>query len=163
LDGLDLGHPVFSHGAHWLDARRAVGRAGHVAWDLTLTAGPTTHHLFPWSLSRTGFARRLYRPVDADLGVVGTPQVDDTRRTVEGRGVLGHLYGPNNATVEWTWAHASAFDEEQAVFECLAGRLQLGPVTSPLMTSAVLHLDGRTWRFNHSRDLLRGQATFGDG
>jgi hypothetical protein len=133
------------------DERR--GRARDAAWDLALTptAAPLRH--LPAALYRTPLPRtKLESPAPA-ARISGTVEAGGRRLELEGwPGMSGHNWGAQHAE-RWIWLHGIAFpDDPGAWVDLAAGRVRVGPLTTPWIANGALHLDG-------VRRPLHGRAT----
>lgn len=151
---------AFRVGTSRLDSDGAIGRAGELSWTLRFTDRGRTHDPYPPLLRRLGFPRRAYLPSAIDLEVSGELVRGETRTRFEGaRGVLGHLWGRTEGLRAWAWAHCNTFaDGEDAVFEALAARLQIGPATLPALCTLALFVGDRAYRFSQLRHVAGNQS-----
>jgi hypothetical protein len=137
-----------------LSATRALGRCGPYAWDLHLRDRGRVHAHVPKLVERLGIGRH-YAPGILDLRATGTvTRGDEIWQLSDAPGVLGHIHGSRNRTRRWAWAHCASFEGEDAVFEGLSVELGTGARHTPPLTSLVLHLGGRAYRFSRTRDLV---------
>jgi hypothetical protein len=62
-------------------------------------------------------------------------------------GMIGHNWGTEHAE-RWIWIHGAAFDgtEGEGFFDIAAGRIKVGPMTTPWVANGALELDGRRYR-----------------
>jgi hypothetical protein len=75
------------------------------------------------------------------------------RLTVAGReieldawpGMIGHNWGAEHAE-RWTWIQAAGFAGDDSYFDIGAGRIKVGPWTTPWIANGMLRLDGRSHR-----------------
>ncbi len=151
------------------DERRGHARTGahHAAWDLTVeAAAPPLRHL-PGPLYRTPIPRtKLESPAPA-ARVSGTVEAGDVALRLDAwPGMTGHNWGAQHAE-RWIWLHGIAFDgAPDAWLDLAAGRVRVGPATSPWIAIGARHLDGRhrTLRGRPRVDARPGAATiaFGD-
>jgi hypothetical protein len=139
---------------------RAVGRIHtevlNADWDLTFEdRGETLHHL-PYSW--------MYRaPLPRTKLLSPHPQaLFSGRMMVAGRdleldawpGMIGHNWGAEHAE-RWTWIQAAGFAGEDSYFDIGAGRIKVGPWTTPWIANGMLRLDGESHRLG-GLDRVRG-------
>jgi len=75
------------------------------------------------------------------------------RLTVAGReieldawpGMIGHNWGAEHAE-RWTWIQAAGFAGDDSYFDIGAGRIKVGPWTTPWIANGMLRIDGRSHR-----------------
>jgi hypothetical protein len=129
-----------------LDPGHAVGEisAAEIAasWDLTFTdEGEPFHHL-PYD--------RLYdAPLPRTKFLSPYPSARfDGRLTIGGEeialtgwpGMIGHNWGAEHAE-RWVWIQGAFLDEgEPAYFDMAAGRIKIGPVTTPWVANGMLRI-----------------------
>jgi hypothetical protein len=98
--------------------------------------------MYEWSLPRT----KLLSPHPGALY--------DGRVTVNGReielsgwpGMVGHNWGAEHAE-RWIWLHGAGFDDAGDGFiDIGAGRIKIGPVTTPWIANGMLVVDGESYR-----------------
>jgi hypothetical protein len=128
------------------DAVRGSATAGphHAAWDLTIAdAAPPLRHLphellYAAPLPRT----KLESPAPA-ARVSGAVVAGGRRLELEGwPGMVGHNWGAQHAE-RWLWLHGVGFaGAPDAWLDLAAGRVRVGPATTPWIANGVLHVDG---------------------
>ena len=134
-----------------LTADRATGSVGSVHWDLRIGHGRVHHRHMPWWLAPLGVGKH-YHPESLDAAISGEVRVGEEMWKLDAApGVVGHLWGAGSRVRSWAWSHCNAFDHSGAVFEGLAA--QIGRL--PVLTSLVLRVDGKRYRFSRTRDLFR--------
>lgn len=75
------------------------------------------------------------------------------------RGMVGHNWGAQHAE-RWIWMHGAGFDEDDGVWlDAAIGRIKLGPLTTPWIANAVLHLDGERHRLGGPGKARRTKVT----
>jgi hypothetical protein len=131
-----------------LEPGRATGEISSAgldaSWELDFTdrAGPLRHlpyeRLYSAPLPRTKFLS----PHPAAV-FDGTLTVGDDRIAVERwPGMIGHNWGAEHAE-RWIWVQGSELDgQPDAYLDVAAGRIKLGPVTTPWVANGMLRLDG---------------------
>jgi hypothetical protein len=128
------------------DERRGEARAGahHAAWELTVDAtAPPLRHL-PAPLYRAPLPRtKLESPAPA-ARISGTVTAEGRTLHLDGwPGMTGHNWGAQHAE-RWIWLHGIGFDDAPGAFlDLAAGRVRVGPLTTPWIANGALSLDGR--------------------
>ncbi|MBI2945233.1 MAG: hypothetical protein HYY25_13650 [Candidatus Wallbacteria bacterium] len=175
-----LGRPqVFHLGDAHLDSGNALGSSGQLSWDLTWSlpsCGPGRASLsstrtgegrhfshVPALMRLLGVAKSSYEGVLLDARVSGSVQYGrETLRFEAVTGMLGHIEGERMADT-WAWAHCNRFDaSEDAAFDAIsafvtAGGRRLGP-----LSSFVLFVGEREYRFSGLRRIASAVSRFGD-
>jgi hypothetical protein len=128
------------------EAARGTATAGphHAEWDLVMTAtAPPLRHLphellYAAPLPRT----KLESPAPA-ARVSGRVEAGDRRLELDGwPGMVGHNWGAKHAE-RWVWLHGIGFgDAPDAWLDLAAGRIRIGPATTPWIANGALHVDG---------------------
>lgn len=166
LDAATGGRPlVFQLGQNVLDAGRAIGHAGDLDWDLTFEAAmERMHDHVPWTLKALGLARTRYVSPFGDLRLSGTIRIGERLIQVEAApGMIGHIHGARSGH-SWAWAHCNTFrDRPDVVFEGLSARIALGSLVSPPLSSFVLWVGDRPYRFTSALGMLRARSRYGEG
>ncbi len=69
--------------------------------------------------------------------------IDDETTELSGwPGMIGHNWGAEHAE-RWVWIQGGDLDgQPESVFDMAAGRIKLGPLTTPWVANGVLRLDG---------------------
>ncbi len=118
-----------------------------VSWDLTFTdrAEPFRHlpyeFLYGGPLPRT----KLLSP-HPDALYTGVVTVAGERLEVEAwPGMVGHNWGAEHAE-RWIWMQANDLRGADGWFDAGLGRIKVGPMTTPWIGNAMLHLDGESHR-----------------
>jgi hypothetical protein len=114
------------------------------SWDLTFSdrAGPFRHlpyeRLYDAPLPRTKFLS----PHPAAV-FDGTLTVGADRYEIEGwPGMVGHNWGAEHAE-RWVWIQASELDgQPDSYLDVAAGRIRIGPLTTPWVANGMLRIDG---------------------
>jgi hypothetical protein len=141
------GDPRWIGGARFAPhAVRGSATAGphHAAWDLTIVgAAPPLRHLphellYAAPLPRT----KLESPAPA-ARVSGAVEACGRRLELEGwPGMVGHNWGAQHAE-RWLWLHGIGFDgAPDAWLDLAAGRVRIGPATTPWIANGAFHVDG---------------------
>jgi hypothetical protein len=123
---------------------RAIAGPHHATWDLVMeaTAPPLRHlphsALYVAPLPRT----KLESPAPA-ARVSGRVEAGDRQLELDGwPGMVGHNWGSQHAE-RWIWLHGIGFeDEPDAWLDLAAGRVRLGPATTPWIANGALHFGG---------------------
>jgi hypothetical protein len=131
------------------DERR--GRARDASWQLMVEpASPPLRHL-PGPLYRAPIPRtKLESPAPA-ARISGTVDAGGAELRLDAwPGMTGHNWGAQHAE-RWIWLHGIGFDgAPDAWLDLAAGRVRVGPLTTPWVANGAVHLDGR-------RRALRGR------
>jgi hypothetical protein len=126
-----------------------AGTAGPARYDLRFSGDePPLRHLPAEWLYRAPIPRtKLESPLPA-VTVSGSVAVGDTAFELDGwAGMVGHNWGDQHAE-RWIWLHGVAFeDAPDAWLDLSAGRVRLGPVTTPWIVNGVVSAGGRRTRF----------------
>ena len=143
-----------------LEHGRAVGEIRtetlNAEWDLSFEdRGEALHHLpYGWMYRARLPRTKLLSP---------HPQAYFSGRlTVAGReieldrwpGMIGHNWGAEHAE-RWTWIQAAGFAGDDSYFDVGAGRIKIGPWTTPWIANGMLRVDGRSHRLG-GLDKVRG-------
>lgn len=118
------------------------------AWDLSFTdeAEPLRHLPYGWMyrapLPRTKFLSPYPNATYSGRLEVGGREID-----LDGwPGMIGHNWGAEHAE-RWTWVQGARLDgREGSYFDMAAGRIKLGPWTTPWVANGLLVLDGELHR-----------------
>jgi hypothetical protein len=130
-----------------LDAVRGgvIAGAHHAAWDLELTgAAPALRHLPHPRLYDAPLPRTKLESPAPSARFSGTVEADGRRLALDGwPGMVGHNWGAQHAE-RWIWLHGTGFDgAPDAWLDVAAGRVRVGPATTPWLANGALHVDGR--------------------
>jgi hypothetical protein len=136
-----------------LEPGRATGRiateALEASWDLTFTEGDEPFRHLPYErLYEAGLPRtKLLSP---HPGAVFSGAVSAGGKTIELNGwpgMVGHNWGAEHAE-RWIWMHGAGFDGEggSGYLDVGAGRVRIGPLTTPWIANGALRLDGELHR-----------------
>src|SRR5829696_10369044 len=135
-----------------VSGRASAGPHG-AAWQLAVAAAaPPLRHLPHRRLYGAPLPRtKLESPAPA-ARVSGTVEADGRRLELDGwPGMIGRNWGAQHAE-RWLWLHGIGFEgAPDAWLDVAAGRVRVGPATTPWIANGALHLDGR-------RMPLRGPA-----
>jgi len=141
-----------------------AGDGRRVAWDLTFAPARDALYHLPWSaLYRLPLPKTKAVSPAADARFDGWFEVDGERVEVRAApGMQGHNWGTEHAW-QWAWVHANHFTGDRpaaasALFEGLAARIRLGPLTSPWLTMATLRYGDRLVRVDTLRSPLAVQS-----
>jgi hypothetical protein len=72
--------------------------------------------------------------------------------------MLGHNWGRGNAEL-YAWTHCNAFDVEHLAFEAVSARVRVGPVLSPMATTAFVRFRGQSWDLSGLRSLASNRGS----
>lgn len=140
---------------------------GALAWDLAVgpaLAAPIVHFASR-AMYRDGLppSSKLVTPV-SDARATGELRVDrgggdvDRWEIGDWPAMLGHNWGKGNAEL-YAWTHCNAWDVPGIVFEAMSARVRIGPVLSPMATSAFLRWRGRSWDLSSIRALTKNRGS----
>ncbi|HVH46075.1 MAG TPA: hypothetical protein VM925_27185 [Labilithrix sp.] len=156
----------------------ASGR-GSLTWDLSIgpaRALPIVH--FPSSaMYRDGVPppSKLVTPL-SDARAAGVMRVDrgsrnaDTWEISGWPAMVGHQWGTGHPEL-YAWTHCNAWQSSDAasqangalldglVFEALSARVRLGPLLSPMATSAFVRWRGQSWDLSRLRALTKNRGS----
>jgi hypothetical protein len=105
---------------------------------------------------------KLVTPL-ADARAIGTVAVEraggdaDVWAVADWPAMIGHNWGRGNAEL-YAWTHCNAWDVDGLVFEAVSGRVRLGPMLSPMATTAFVRLRGQSWDLSHARALVKNRG-----
>lgn len=121
-----------------------------VSWDLSFEPGPEAFRHLPYErLYSARLPRTKLLSPHPDARFFGTLRVGGEELELDGwPGMVGHNWGAEHAE-RWIWIQANEFREAEGFFDAALGRIRLGPLTTPWLGNAVLHLD-------HERHRLGG-------
>jgi hypothetical protein len=150
-------------------AFRGSATAGphHASWDLVMAAtAPPLRHLPTAALYALPLPRtKLESPAPA-ARVSGRVEAGDRRFELDGwPGMVGHNWGARHAE-RWIWLHGVGFDDDPGAWlDVAAGRVRIGPATTPWIANGALHAGGasRTLRGRPEIDARVGEATLALG
>ena len=131
----------------------ASGR-GTLTWDVAIgpaLASPILHLVKRVTPLADARARGELR-VDRGQGDVETWDV------AEWPAMVSHQWGKGNAELS-AWTHCSAWDVPELSFEAVSARVRLGPVLSPMVTSAFVRWRGRSWDFARASALTKNRGS----
>jgi hypothetical protein len=128
------------------DERRGRAQSGphHAAWDLAVAdPAPPLRHL-PAPLYRAPLPRTKLESRAPAARVSGTVEAGGHALELDGwPGMTGHNWGAQHAE-RWIWLHGIGFDgAPDAWLDLAAGRVRVGPATTPWIANGAFHLDGR--------------------
>lgn len=157
----------------------ASGR-GSLAWDLALGAplAAPVIHFASRAMYRDALppSSKVVTPL-SDARAAGTVRVDrgggdvDAWEIADWPMMLGHNWGRGNAEL-YAWTHCNAWDVPDLAFEAMSARVRIGPLLSPMATSAFVRWQGKSWDLSSVRaltknrgaiSLRRWEMTGGDG
>jgi hypothetical protein len=117
-------------------------------WDLTFTddAEPMRHLPYGWMYAAPLPKTKFLSPY-AEALFSGSLKVGDREiQLEEWPGMIGHNWGGEHAE-RWTWIHGADFaGRPDARFDLAAGRIKIGPWTTPWVGNGFLVLDGERYR-----------------
>jgi hypothetical protein len=123
----------------------ATAGAHHAAWELAIAdAAPPLRHLPHARLYDAPLPRTKVESPAPAARFSGTVEADGLRLQLDGwPGMVGHNWGAQHAE-RWLWLHGIGFDgAPDAWLDLVAGRVRIGPATTPWIANGALHLDGR--------------------
>jgi hypothetical protein len=131
-----------------LEPGRATGGISgpelEASWDLTFDDAAEPFHHLPYERLYTARLPRtkLLSPYPSAC-FSGALRVGETELALdEWPGMVGHNWGAEHAE-RWVWIQAPALDGSDAsCFDFAAGRIRIGPVTTPWLGNGVLRLGG---------------------
>jgi hypothetical protein len=138
------------------------GSGPKLRWALRFPCPEREFRPFPSARMYSGpFPRTKTLTPAPDTRLSGFFEVDGERWDVDGyAGAQGHNWGRGHAHA-YAWAHCNAFTAtcgsapcSSAWFEAISGRVRVGPLLSPWLTSAAICIDGELVRFDGPRALL---------
>jgi hypothetical protein len=116
-------------------------------WDLRFDSAlaPLRHLPYGWLYRAPLPKTKLLSPYP-DARFTGSVTVSGERIEVEGwPGMIGHNWGAEHAE-RWVWLHGADLRGGEGYFDLAAGRIKLGPVTTPWVANGMLRLDGEDIR-----------------
>jgi hypothetical protein len=118
------------------------------SWDLEFTdeAEPLRHLPYGW-MYRAPLPRTKFLSPYPDARYSGRIALDGREIALDGwPGMIGHNWGAEHAE-RWAWVQGAGFEgREHTYFDMAAGRIKLGPWTTPWVANGVLVLDGAQHR-----------------
>ncbi|MCZ7585112.1 MAG: hypothetical protein M5R36_18265 [Deltaproteobacteria bacterium] len=150
--GFAIGDSAF--GAGWTRGQLTDLFGRTLAWDLKLDdADPLFLFSKAWMYDAKIPRFKTATPY-ADTRAHGTIAVDGTEIKVNGaRAMQGHNWGAEHSE-EYAWAHCNRFDDHpNTVFEGFSARVPAGPFGKPMISTAVLRHEDRTYRFDGWKSL----------
>ena len=119
---------------------RIDGGGHRVRWDVRWPTGSPSVHLLPAPLHRGAVSTTRPSTPNPDVRFAGTIEVDGEAIDLDGfSGVQGHGEGSRHAE-RWAWTHLT---DRDASFEAVSAQGRKGPLLTPFLTFAGLHVDGR--------------------
>jgi hypothetical protein len=154
------------------DAVRGSATAGshHATWDLVMAAtAPPLRHLPHPALYAAPLPRtKLESPAPAAC-VSGRVEAGGRRLELDGwPGMVGHNWGARHAE-RWVWVHGIGFEDAPDTWlDLAAGRVRVGPATTPWIANGALYVGGARRALGGLReraevDARPGAATFALG
>jgi hypothetical protein len=116
-------------------------------WDLTFDSSrePLRHLPYAWLYRAPLPKTKLLSPYP-DARFTGSVTVGGERIEVEDwPGMIGHNWGAEHAE-RWVWLHGADLRGGEGFFDVAAGRIKVGPLTTPWVANGVLRLDGEEIR-----------------
>ncbi|APR76398.1 Hypothetical protein A7982_01745 [Minicystis rosea] len=140
----------------------AGGGAHRMAWDLSYRGDQRPLFFYPLSFYGAPFPKAKSL-VGAPLAVyAGTIDVDG--RSIDVGGWVGsqnHNWGSQH-TDRYAWGQVAGFDDHPRSFlEVGTGKVKIGRVWTPFLTSLVLRHEGREHALNGPLRMIRAQGSFG--
>jgi hypothetical protein len=100
----------------------------------------------------------------ADAHVRGELRVDrgqgdvETWDLAEWPAMISHQWGRGNAELS-AWTHCNAWDVPELSFEAVSTRVRIGPMLSPMVTSAFVRWRDRSWDFARAAALTKNRGS----
>jgi hypothetical protein len=118
-----------------------------VMWELSYADRADVFHHLPYDfLYRAPLPRTKLLSPHPDTRISGSVTVNDDMLVLdEWPGMIGHNWGVEHAE-RWIWLQANEFHEADGYLDAGLGRIKLGPLTTPWIGNAILHLDGVSHR-----------------
>ena len=118
-----------------------------LSWELEFSAEAEAFHHMPYAfLYRAPLPKTKFLSPYPDARFSGTATVDgETIEIGAWPGMVGHNWGTEHAE-RWTWIQANEFREGDGYFDAALGRVRIGPLTTPWIGNAILHLEGEEHR-----------------
>jgi hypothetical protein len=120
----------------------------HASWKLAFEdRGEPLHHLPHARLYEAPLPRTKFLSPYPSARFDGVVTVDDRRVDVDGwPGMVGHNWGAEHAE-RWVWIQgADLGGREESFLDVAAGRIRIGPVTTPWVANGMLRIDGASYR-----------------
>jgi hypothetical protein len=118
------------------------------SWDLTFTdEGEAFHHLPSERMYRAKLPRTKLLSPYPGARFSGTAKVGDREIALDGwPGMIGHNWGAEHAE-RWIWLHAADLGGNPGDYlDIAAGKIKIGPWTTPWISNGVIVLDGEQYR-----------------
>jgi hypothetical protein len=118
------------------------------SWDLSFAdSGKAFHHLPYERLYAAPLPRTKFLSPYPSARFDGLVTVDDERiELADWPGMIGHNWGAEHAE-RWVWIQGADLGGEQGSYlDVAAGRIKVGPVTTPWIANGMLHIDGSEHR-----------------
>lgn len=154
LDAAELSAPADGYiriGESLLEPGRARGTAVtdslEAEWDLSFGSDldPLRHLPYSWLYRAPLPKTKLLSPYP-DARFSGAVTVAGERIEVdEWPGMIGHNWGAEHAE-RWIWMHGAELRGGEGHFDVAAGRIKIGPLTTPWVANGMLRLDGEEMR-----------------
>jgi len=118
-----------------------------VAWELEFESAEEAFRHLPYEfLYRARLPKTKLLSPYPNARYSGAVTVDGERIEIDAwPGMIGHNWGAEHAE-RWTWIQANDFSDADAWFDAALGRIKIGPLTTPWIGNAMLHLDGEAHR-----------------
>lgn len=123
------------------------GRSLAATWDLDFADGSPAFRHLPWRwlygapVPRTKLLSPYPRTTLSGSVSLGDRAID----VVAWPAMIGHNWGSEHAE-RWVWIEAADLDGTAAYLDIAAGRIRLGPLTTPWIANGVLAIDGEQIR-----------------
>ncbi len=131
-----------------------------ITWDFSFAPErKSTFNLLPELYSRMSFKKTSAETLCEELIFSGVTEINgETIYWKDAPGMLGHFYGPKSGH-SWTWGQCNSFTDEAGkpvsfVFEGLSARAQIGPITSPKISSFYFFYQNQNYSFNSLKDII---------
>ncbi|MFO0571487.1 MAG: hypothetical protein U0263_38005 [Polyangiaceae bacterium] len=131
-----------------------------IEWDLTFDASgePLVPYPLPKMYSGPFPSQKMVTPYP-DTRFSGSYRVNGREVRVERwSGMQGHNWGKRHTEL-YAWGHVSQWnDARDLVLEGATGRIKLGPILAPPLTLVCVWHEGRRYRFNDVKTLLKNRG-----
>ena len=152
--------PVAQLQSHMLNGS-AEHNGNRIAWDLRYEGEPEPMLLLPEKFYSRPLPKAKTVTSRPQVRYSGTLEVNGETFELDGwPGSENHNWGSKH-TDQYAWGQVVRFDNRpDAFFECVTGRIRIGPVFSPWLTIACLRLDGTDYLFNTLGTALRAKGEY---
>lgn len=136
---------------------RISGEGREASWEIEVAEGePSLRHL-PRRLYSTPLPRTKPLSLTPSTSFSGSLEINGRRVAMDGwPGMVGHNWGPEHAE-RWIWLHGIGFEGrgEDTWIDLAAGRVKVGPWTTPWVANGAISIDGVRHRLGGIRAAVR--------